>query len=94
MSDIMVTQMKYILYLMLQIVMWHIYCISFSQPLNFTKEIRLDNRSTILRNVLLDGDSLIVSGEIGRDSLELSGFFVFKMDSFGSIGNIKYFRDP
>ncbi len=90
----MLIQMKYMRYLMLQIVMCHIYCISFSQPLNFTKEIRLDNRSTILRNVVLEGDSLIVTGEIGRDSLQLTGFFIFKMDTAGNIGNIKYYRDP
>jgi hypothetical protein len=41
----------------------------------------------------MDGDSLLVSGEIGRDSLGLSGFFLFRMDTLGNIGLTKFFRD-
>jgi hypothetical protein len=43
---------------------------------------------------MIDGDSLLITGEIGRDSLGLQGFFVLKTDSSGNIGNIAYFRDP
>lgn len=89
-----VGKIKYLHYLICSIVGWLNICSAFSQSLNFTKEIRLDNRSTILRNVVLEGDSLIVTGEIGRDSLQLTGFFIFKMDTAGNIGNIKYYRDP
>lgn len=42
---------------------------------------------------MMYGDSLLISGEIGRDSLGLSGFFVFRTDTFGNIGLIKFFRD-
>jgi len=65
-----------------------------AQGSEFNKRILLDQRSTIFRNILVDGDSLIISGEIGEDSLGLSGIFVLKIDSFGNIGKMHYFRDP
>lgn len=42
---------------------------------------------------MIDGDSLLISGEIGRDSLGLSGFFLFRADTVGKIGRIEFFRD-
>lgn len=66
---------------------------SSAQEIEFNKHLFLQNRSTILRNIMVDGDSLIVSGEIGTDSMGLSGIIIFKMDTLGNIGTLKYFRD-
>jgi hypothetical protein len=87
-------KIKYLHYLILTIVGCMNICIAFSQTISFNKEIRLDNRSIILRNIMLDGDSLLISGEIGTDSLGLAGFFLLYMDSLGNIGTIKNYRDP
>jgi hypothetical protein len=43
---------------------------------------------------MMDGDSLLISGEIGTDSLGLAGFFLLYMDSLGNLGTIKNYRDP
>jgi hypothetical protein len=66
---------------------------SAAQQIEFNKHLFLQNRSTILRNIMVDGDSLIVSGEIGTDSMGLSGIFIFKMDTLGNIGSLKFFKD-
>ncbi len=66
---------------------------SSAQIIEFNKHLFLQERSTVLRNIMVDGDSLIISGEIGTDSMGLSGIFLFKMDTLGNIGTLKYFRD-
>lgn len=43
---------------------------------------------------MIDGDSLLLSGEIGTDSLGLAGFFLVYADSLGNLGSIKKYRDP
>ncbi len=43
---------------------------------------------------MMNNDSLLVSGEIGTDSLGLAGFFLLNMDSLGNLGTIKNYRDP
>ena len=43
---------------------------------------------------MMYGDSLLISGEIGRDSLGLSGFFFLYADTLGHLGAIKNYRDP
>lgn len=67
---------------------------SFGQGIEFNNRINIQNRSIILRNIIMDGDSLLISGEIGRDSLGLSGFFLLYADSLGHLGIIKNYRDP
>lgn len=69
------------------------YVICSAQTIEFNKQLFLQERSTILRNIMVDNDSLIVSGDIGRDSIGLSGIFIFKMDTLGNIGTLKFFRD-
>ena len=66
----------------------------YSQSIAFNHRINLQNRSIILRNIMMYGDSLLISGEIGRDSLGLSGFFLVYVDSLGNLGPIKNYRDP
>jgi len=88
-----VGKIKYLHYLIWSIVGWLNICSAFSQTIIFNKKIQFENRSTIFRNIMLDGDSLLITGEIGRDSLGLSGFFVFRTDTFGNLGLIKFFRD-
>ncbi len=65
-----------------------------AQSSGFNTRIYLEQRSTILRNIMAYGDSLLITGEIGRDSLGLSGYFVLRTDTLGKIGNIRFFRDP
>lgn len=67
---------------------------SYGQDIEFNYRIFIENRSTILRNIMLDGDSLLLSGEIGTDSLGLAGFFLVYADSLGNMGTIKKYRDP
>ncbi len=65
-----------------------------AQDDGFNKRVYLESRSTRFENVIWHHDSLIITGQIGTDSLGLAGFFVMVMDTFGNIGRIKYFRDP
>jgi len=67
---------------------------SYGQNISFNQRINFQNRSIILRNIMMYGDSLLISGEIGRDSLGLSGFFLVYADSLGNLGPIKNYRDP
>lgn len=68
--------------------------LGYSQTIEFNHRVFIDNRSTILRNIMIDGESLLITGEIGTDSLGLAGFFLFYVDSAGNIGAIKKYRDP
>jgi len=67
---------------------------SYGQSIAFNHRINFQNRSIILRNIMMYGDSLLITGEIGRDSLGLSGFFLVYADSLGNLGPIKNYRDP
>lgn len=67
---------------------------SFGQGIEFNHRLNIQNRSIILRNIMMNNDSLLVSGEIGTDSLGLAGFFLLNMDSLGNLGTIKNYRDP
>jgi hypothetical protein len=74
-----------------------LYCGQFylcAQGPEFNKRILLDGHATILRNIVVDGDSLIISGEIGADSTGLQGVFLLKTDTLGNLGPVKFFRDP
>lgn len=64
------------------------------QHIEFNNQILLQNRSTIFRNIMIHGDSLLISGEIGTDSLGLAGFFLLHIDTLGNPGTIKFYRDP
>ncbi|MEP6795969.1 MAG: T9SS type A sorting domain-containing protein [Saprospiraceae bacterium] len=43
---------------------------------------------------MIEGDSLIVSGEIGSDSSGLQGIFIVWSDTLGNLGKVKIFKDP
>lgn len=64
-----------------------------AQQKEFNKHLFVQNRSTVLRNIMVDGDSLLISGDIGRDSMGLSGIILFRIDTLSNIGALKVFRD-
>jgi hypothetical protein len=66
----------------------------FSQSLDFNQRLIFQNSSTVLRNIMVDGDSLIITGEIGADSSGLQGILILWADTIGNIGKVKVFRDP
>jgi len=43
---------------------------------------------------MMDGDSLLITGEIGTDSLGLAGFFLLYLDSLSNLNTMKNYRDP
>lgn len=87
-------KIKYLHYLIWSIVGWLNICSTFSQTIIFNKGILLDNQSAILRNITVNNDSLIISGEIGADASELQGVFILTCDTLGNLGQIKIFKDP
>jgi hypothetical protein len=66
----------------------------FSQSIDFNQKIYIQNRSTILRNINVEKDSLIITGEIGLDSSGLPGIFILWADTLGNLGRVKIFKDP
>ena len=87
-------KIKYLHYLIWSIVGCLNICSAFSQTISFNKKILLDNRPIILRNITIEKDSLLITGEIGTDSSGLQGIFILQMDTFGNIGMVKQFNDP
>jgi hypothetical protein len=62
--------------------------------LNYTNQFRFANETTIINNIHLFRDSLLLTGEVGVDSSGVSGILVATMDTNGIFGNIAVFRDP
>lgn len=69
-------------------------CGAFSQSIEYNQQLLLQNQSAILRNITVNNDSLIISGEIGADASELQGVFILTCDTLGNLGQIKIFKDP
>jgi hypothetical protein len=70
-------------------------CISgLSQSNDFNQRYSIQNRSTIFRNINVEKDSLIITGEIGSDSTGLQGVFIVWSDTLGNLGRVKIFKDP
>jgi hypothetical protein len=65
-----------------------------SQSIDFNQKLSIQNRSTILRNINVEKDSLIITGEIGLDSSGLPGIFILWADTLGNLGRVKIFKDP
>lgn len=65
-----------------------------SQSTDFNQRFSIQNRSTILRNINVEKDSLIITGEIGSDSSGLQGVFILWSDTLGNLGKVKIFEDP
>lgn len=94
MNKLCVFRVYWVSTLFLFIINLYVPYFSFGQAIEFNHRIFIENRSTILRNIMVDGDSLLLSGEIGTDSLGLAGFFLVYADSLGNLGSIKKYRDP
>lgn len=60
------------------------------QTIEFNQQLLLQNQSAILRNITVNNDSLIISGEIGADASELQGVFILTCDTLGIWGRLKY----
>lgn len=68
--------------------------LGFSQSTAFNQRFSIQNRSTIFRNVNVEKDSLIITGEIGSDSSGIQGIFILWSDTLGNLGRVKIFEDP
>lgn len=66
----------------------------FGQSIEFNHQVFVEQRSTILRNIKIDGDSLIISGELGSNSSGIQGVFVLCSDTTGNLGRVEIFEDP
>ena len=64
----------------------------FSQPAGFNLQI-YPERSILLRNILVDHDTLIITGEVGPTDQFLQGYFAMLMDTFGNILDYNTFQD-
>ncbi len=64
------------------------------QTIEFNQQLLLQNQSSILRNITVNNDSLVISGEIGADASGLQGVFILTCDTLGNLGKIKIFKDP
>lgn len=64
-----------------------------AQDYGFKQTFVFDDRSTNFGSVQQRGKDLIIVGQIGGDSLGLTGFYVLNIDTFGSIKLLNYFRD-
>ena len=66
----------------------------YAQGSEFNNEIRLEDRSTTIRDISIYKDSLWISGGTGIDSTGFAGIFILKMDTLGNIDKVRYFHEP
>src|SRR5690242_18849173 len=65
-----------------------------AQSISFNKRIHLVNRATIIRDIVIKEDTLLLSGETGIDSTGYAGIFLLEMDTLGNIIDFQAFHEP
>lgn len=65
-----------------------------AQPFGVNKDYYFEERSTIFHAVRVFDDDVVVLGQSGIDSSGLSSILVMRVDTFGQIEKLDFYKDP